>query len=117
MSNDFQDLQIWQKSHELTIVIYKFTKQLPREELFGIISQIRRSAISVENNIAEGFGRQTKKSFANFLYISLGSLNETRSMLRVCDDLGYIANEVYRKTDKEYEILGYMLKKFITSLK
>ena len=116
MSNDFKNLQIWQKSHKLTIVIYKLTKQLPKEELFGVVSQIRRSAVSVENNIAEGFGRRTKKDFANFLYMSLGSLYDTRSMLHVCSDLEYISVEIYKESDKEYEILSYMLKKFISSL-
>ncbi len=116
MSNDFQDLLIWQKSHKLSIIIYRLTKQLPKEELFGITSQIRRSAISVENNIAEGFGRRTKKDFANFLYMALGSLYETRSMLRVCNELEYISKELYRETDGKYVILSYMLKKFISSL-
>lgn len=116
MSNDFQDLLIWQKSHELSILIYGFTKHLPREELFGITSQIRRSAISVENNIAEGFGRRTKKDFANFLYMALGSLYETRSMLRVCHELEYISKELYHESDGKYVILSYMLKKFISSL-
>jgi len=90
MVQSFEELRVWQKAHSLTIRIYKSTQQFPEIERFGITSQIRRSALSVENNIAEGFGRRTKKDFAHFLYLSLGSLYETKSMIYLSRDMNYL---------------------------
>lgn len=115
--NNFENLRIWKKAHQLTLLLYELTKGFPSEERFGITSQIRRSAISVQSNIAEGYGRRTKKDFASFLHISLGSLYETQSLLKVCGDLNFLDKDKLERIDECYCVLSYMLKKFISTLK
>ncbi|MBN2086782.1 four helix bundle protein [Candidatus Peregrinibacteria bacterium] len=95
---------------------YKATKLFPNEERFGLVSQLCRAVISVENNIAEGSGRRTKKDFIHFLYNSLGSLFEVYSMIRVCNDLNYISNEQVNDFNKTILSVKMMLKKFISAL-
>lgn len=97
MSSHFEDLIVWKTSHQLTLEIYRLSKTFPKEEVFGITSQIRRSCVSIENNIAEGYGRRTKKDFSSFLYNALGSLYETQSLLMLCKDLHYISGIFYEK--------------------
>jgi four helix bundle protein len=77
-NRSFKSLILWQKAHELVLEIYKLTSSLPKSEQFGIINQIQRSAISVPDNITEGYGRISKKEKIRFLYIANGSLEETR---------------------------------------
>jgi four helix bundle protein len=74
---DFKSLKVWEKAHGLTLEIYRYTKDFPKEELYSLTNQLRRAASSVPANIAEGCGKQTKADFANFLNIALGSANET----------------------------------------
>ena len=90
----FTQLRSWQKARELTTEIYRATSLFPKEEKFGLSSQLRRSAVSVPGNIAEGFSRNTAKDKAQFYSISLGSLTETLSHLYIAQDLGFI-----KKTD------------------
>jgi four helix bundle protein len=87
---DYKKLKVWQRSHELTILIYQLTKTYPKEELFGLTSQIRRSAISVPANLAEGCGRISKNDISHFFQIALGSLQETEYYLILSNDLKYI---------------------------
>lgn len=116
MAKKFEDLLIWSKSHGITVEIYKITKYFPKEELFCITNQIRRSSLSIENNIAEGFGRKTKKDFSHFLYMALGSLYETKSMIHLSFELMYIKLEKYKEIKKDLELLSYQIKKFISRL-
>lgn len=83
----FRDLIIWQKGLEIAKEVYKITEKLPKEEIFGITSQIRRSAVSISSNIAEGRGRSSKKDFINFLYIAQGSLFELETQLALIKEL------------------------------
>lgn len=76
---NFTDLNAWKESHKLVLEIYKVTKNFPREEIFGLFSQIKRSAVSITSNIAEGFGRFSKKEQIQFYYISIGSLTEIQN--------------------------------------
>ena len=85
----FEDLVVWQKAHELVLGIYTFTKDFPKEEIYGLVSQVRRAAVSVPANIAEGFKKRGKRDKAHFLNISQGSLEETRYYLILSRDLGY----------------------------
>lgn len=85
----FEDLLVWQKAHKLVLHIYTITKKFPKEELFGIISQIRRSSVSVPANIAEGFRKRTKAEKQRFLTIAHGSLEETRYYLILSRDLKF----------------------------
>ena len=84
-----EDLLVWQKAHQLVLAVYMATKRFPKDELYGIVSQIRRSAASVPANISEGFRRRTRTEKQRFLTIAHGSLEETRYFLILSRDLGY----------------------------
>lgn len=86
----FEDMPVWQESQELAVLIYKATKQFPDEERFGITSQLRRASSSVSANIAEGFGRSSKKDTAHFYHIARGSLLETKNFVYLSARLSYI---------------------------
>lgn len=91
----FTDLTTWQKGHDLVVRIYQKTKGFPKEEAYGITSQIRRAASSVTANIAEGFGRQTYQEKVQFFYTAQGSLTELKDHLLVAKDVGYINNDTF----------------------
>lgn len=86
----FEDLDAWQESHNLAVEVYLVTKNFPKDEIFGITSQIRRSASSISANIAEGFGRATVADRLNFLSIARGSLLETRNFIYLAEKLEYL---------------------------
>lgn len=90
---NFKDLIVWKKAHENALLIYNLTKLFPKEELYGITSQLRRAAVSVPTNIAEGCGKFTQKDFANFLQISLGSSHEIEYLILLAFELKFI-NEI-----------------------
>jgi len=96
---EFKDLKIWQKGIEIVSDIYILTKKFPKEELYGLTSQIRRSAISVPSNIAEGFRRYHNKEYKQFLYIALGSCAELETQITIAKNLKYITE------DKEKELI------------
>lgn len=85
----FEDLFVWKKAHELVLSVYKATKKYPKDELYGLVSQMRRAAVSVPANIAEGFKKKSKAEKVHFLTISYGSLEEVRYYLILSRDLGY----------------------------
>ena len=85
----FEQLDVWQAAHALVLEIYRFTRKLPRDERFGLVDQMRRAAVSVPANIAEGFKRRSAKDKARFYNISQASLEELRYYLILCQDLGY----------------------------
>lgn len=91
----FTDLYTWRAGHKLVVNIYKITKKFPPEEQFGLTSQIRRAAVSFTSNIAEGFGRKSRKEKAQFYSISLGSLIEAQNQLLIARDVGYITKEEF----------------------
>lgn len=86
----FTDLQTWQEAHKLVIVIYKMTSQFPSKETYSLVDQMRRAAVSVTSNIAEGFGRQGRKEKLQFYFIAQGSLTELENQLLVAKDVGYL---------------------------
>ena len=88
-SRGFQEVVAWQKAHQLVLAIYRLTKQFPKDELFCLTSQIRRSAISIAANIAEGYRKRTKPDKLKFMNISQGSLDETHYYLILAHDLEY----------------------------
>jgi len=92
---DFTDLLAWQNAHELALGLYKISQQFPKSETYGIVDQLRRAAVSVTLNIAEGFGRFHFKDKVRFYYLSRGSLKEVQSLLILVKDLKYINNERY----------------------
>lgn len=91
---NFTDLIAWQESHMLVKMIYEIIATFPTCERFGLSDQLRRAAISITSNIAEGFSRQTLKEKIQFYYISLGSLSEVQNQIILSEDLGYINNEI-----------------------
>jgi len=92
---DFRNLKVWEKSHQLTLSVYDKTKQFPREELYGLTSQIRRACSSIPANIAEGCGKSTDPDFSRFLQIAFGSANELEYHLILARDLQYLGIEDY----------------------
>jgi four helix bundle protein len=112
---DFTQLAVWQKAHNLTINIYKLTFNIPSEEKFGLISQIRRASVSIESNVAEGCGRDSDKEFARFINISMGSSFELRCQLLIVKDLGYIKLDQCQLLESKIleinKMLGGLLKK------
>ncbi|UOU99858.1 four helix bundle protein [Chryseobacterium daecheongense] len=108
---DFKKFEVWQLSHQLTLKMYTLTKNFPKEEIFGLTSQIRRSFASVGYNISEGSGRNSDKEFANFINIALGSSNEAENQLVLAKDLGYINESDYQSLLEELTILK---KKLVT---
>ncbi|MEI6528537.1 MAG: four helix bundle protein [bacterium] len=96
---NFTDLNAWKESHKLVLEIYRITKNFPREEIFGLTSQMRRAAVSVTSNIAEGFGRYSGKEQVQFFYISFGSLTELKNQIIISKDIKYISETEYRHID------------------
>jgi four helix bundle protein len=89
----FEDLIVWQRAHQFTIGIYQYTTTFPKEELYGITSQLRRAAVSISANIAEGFRKMAKRDKARFLNIAQGSIEECRYYLILSNDLNYGNNQ------------------------
>jgi four helix bundle protein len=105
----WKNLEAWQLSDKLAHEVYKFTKAFPKEELYGLTSQLRRAALSVPTNIVEGYSRKGYKELSRFIDISLGSLGETTYLLYFSKDLGYIAENDYEALDKIQKELGARL--------
>ena len=93
---DFKKYDIWQLSHELTLEVYKITSTFPKEELFGVSSQLRRATSSIPTNISEGCGRNSDKEFNQFLNIALGSALETEYLFILSKDLNYLNQEQFQ---------------------
>ena len=97
---NYKDLRVWSKSHELTLGVYQATKDFPKDELYALTNQIRRASSSIPANIAEGCGKNTSNDFAKYLNISLGSANETEYFILLSKDLGYLKPENYETLNK-----------------
>ena len=110
----YQKLVVWQKAMELTDEIYRLVKQLPKEEQFSLSDQLRRAAVSIPSNIAEGHGRQTDREFKQFLSISKGSVFEAETQLLIAVRQKYISNEDAQPALKLCDEVGKMLTALIT---
>ena len=113
----FRDLLIWQKSISLVTEIYHLTNSFPKEEIYGLSSQIRRSAISIPSNIAEGYGRDGNSDYLRFLNISISSLFEIQTQLEISYNLKYINQIQFNKTNGESREIERMLSAFIRKIK
>jgi len=113
----FEDLKVWQKAHELVLLVYKLTAKFPAEEKYGLSSQKRRAAVSVASNIVEGFKRRTVKDSLNFYNTADASLEELRYQSLVARDLGYILEIEYEQLIKLEEEVSKMLYSWIKSQK
>lgn len=114
---DFRQLKVWAKAHELTIAVYKATRSFPKEELYGLTSQIRRSCESIPANIAEGCGRTGGAELARFLNIAMGSASELEYHLLLSHDLGLIEATKYQQLAAGVVELKRMLTSFVQKLK
>jgi four helix bundle protein len=104
-----RDLFVWQKAVELTVECYSATKSFPRDERFGLTSQLQRAAVSVAANIAEGRGRGTTNAYLNFLWIATGSLTELDTHLVIARRLGYLNEKQFHELESRIEEVGRML--------
>jgi len=109
----FQDLIVWQRPHEFVLLIYRYSESFPKNELYGLTSQLRRSAVSVPSNIAEGFKKKTKPDKVRFLNIAQGSLEECRYYLILAKDLDY--GETSRLMEKLEEV-SKLLEAYLSSI-
>jgi four helix bundle protein len=116
MARSYRELLVWQKAKTLAVHTYKATANFPRAETYGITSQIRRAAVSVASNIAEGQGRLTSGEFRHFLGQARGSLLEAETQLAIALDLGFLERSEYEALDREsYQVLG-LLDRLLNSL-
>jgi len=109
-------LIVWQKGHLLILDIYRVTQNFPKEELYGLTSQIRRAVISVTSNIVEGFVRHSKKEKIQFYFIALGSATEVESQLLIAKDLKFMKVEIYYELSSKVIEIVKMLNKLIKSI-
>ena len=116
MLKNYKELKVWQKSYQLCLHIYKETKRFPKDEMYGLTSQIRRSAVSIPSNIAEGYGRKTTLDYVKFLYIAYGSVCELETQTMISGDLGYVVKERLQEIRQEIGDVERMLKALIKSL-
>jgi four helix bundle protein len=114
---DFRKLSVWRKSHLLTLDTYKFTQNFPKNEMYGLTSQIRRASASIPANIAEGCCRGTDPEFKHFLLIALGSASELEYHFLLAKDLGYLTQEDHTKLDGEVNEAKRMLITLIGKIK
>ena len=117
MSYRFEKLVVWQKAMEFCIRLYNETKNFPKEELYGLVSQLRRAATSIALNIAEGSACKSRKEFSQFLYIALRSQYEVVTILKLSNKLGYLTNKNYAEMENEINEIGKLIQAMINSFK
>jgi len=110
----FKDLDAWKEGHDLVLKIYKVTKIFPKDEMFGLTSQLRRCAVSITSNIAEGFSRQSYKEKVQFYSMTLGSITELQNQITIAHDIGYLSNNEYEvlenQTVKVHKIVNGLIR-------
>jgi len=117
MIKSYKDLFVWQRSMDLVESVYRITEKLPSKEQFGLISQMRRAVVSIPSNIAEGYGRQSTGSYAQFLSIARGSLLELETQIELCIRIKYIQQIDVEKILNEIIEINKMLSSLITKIK
>ncbi len=112
---DFRSLKVWEKAHQLTLLIYRASNDFPKEEKYALTSQLRRSAASVPTNLAEGCGRGSDRELSRFVQVAMGSASEVEYLLLLCHELGYLHNEVHQQlaelTTEVKRMLASLLRK------
>ncbi len=114
---DFRELKVWEKAHQLTLAAYQATTAFPKEELYGLTSQMRRCAASIPTNIAEGCGRGSDDDFRRFLQIAMGSASELEYHVLLAHDLGYLGTADYDRLSDAIIEVKRMLASLITKIK
>lgn len=112
----YRDLKVWQEGKAISILVYRITSAFPAEERFGLVSQIRRSAVSIPSNIAEGWGRNTNQNLIMFLRNSMGSLCELKTQLEISFELGFVNEQTFEEIQQRLNLLSRQLIKFINSI-
>jgi four helix bundle protein len=113
---NYRDLQVWKKAHDLTLELYRVSQRFPREEIYGITGQLRRAAVSIGANLAEGCGRRTSTELARFVRIALGSASELDYQLLLSRDLGFMAAEEFTSASASLTEVRKMLTSFLNSV-
>jgi four helix bundle protein len=113
---NYKDLQVWEKAHRLTLAVYKGTQDFPKEERFGLTSQIRRSSASIAANLAEGCGRRSDGEMARYIQISMGSGAELSDHLLLARDLGFLKNTEYSDWSEVMRMLSSLSQKLRNAL-
>ncbi len=116
MLKSFRELKVWQKSYDLCLEVFRITKMFPGEERYVLSSQMRRSALSIPSNIAEGYGRKTRADYIRILYIAYGSVCELDTQIVLAGDLNYIQTNKQNILNQEISEIEIMLKALIRSL-
>ena len=114
---NFRDIKVWHKAHNLTLKVYKITETFPREEIYGLTSQVRRAAASIPTNIAEGSGRSSDAELARFLEIAFGSTSEVEYLLLLSKDLSLLDTSTYERINDEVIEIKRMLATFIKTIR
>jgi four helix bundle protein len=113
----FRDLRVWQEGHKLVLEVYRVSQSYPKEEIFGLTSQMRRSVVSVTSNIAEGFSRSTPRDKLSFYAIAKGSLTELQNQLLISKDVGYLSQTEFQRLAEHSVTVHKLLNAFTRSLK
>lgn len=114
--NDFKDLKVWKKAYELAVLVYSATKKFPKEELYGITGQMRRSSVSTPSNIAEGYRRKHTGDYIRFLGIAFGSLAELETQSMLSQEFGYFVGDDFKRIMSVITEVSKMLNSLINSL-
>ena len=114
---NFKDLKVWDKAHKLALKVYEITKDFPKEEIYGLISQMRRAAVSIPTNIAEGCGRNSDAELARFLEIAMGSASELEYLLLLSKELNFLSDKLYTAMISETTEIKQMLATFIKKVR
>ena len=114
--HNYKELKIWQRSMDFVERVYEVTSNFPKEEKYGLTSQLRRSVLSVPSNISEGAGRGTNRQFKHFLGVSMGSVNEAQTQIELAFRIGYLGREVYESLINEGVQIYKMILGFYNSL-
>jgi len=116
MVSSYKDLVVWQRSVELALSIYRLTAAFPKDERFSLTSQVQRAGVSIPSNIAEGYGRGTRKEYKHFLAIARGSTLEVQTQLIIANELGYCDADALKRTESLSEEVSKMLYSLIQKL-
>lgn len=113
----YKELIVWQKSIDLVVLVYQLTKLFPKEELFVLVTQMRRAAISIPSNIAEGYARRTRKEYIQFIQTAFGSAAELETQIIIADKIGYFTQKNFKQLNESLNEILRMLNGLLKSLK
>jgi len=113
---NFRDLKVWQSGKEIALKVYALSSRFPKEEAYGISSQMRRAAVAIPSNIAEGFNRYHNKEYRQFLYVALGSCAELETQIEICSNLGYLMSTDKDSVLEQLDHISAMMRNLIKKL-